>query len=331
MIGTAARPRRIGPALIAALIAAAGLAVLGVAALAVLLRPPPPVHTVAISATPAMVQSSAPAQVAATVKPAPTPPSFDIIRIAPDGQAVIAGRASPGAEVTIQDRDRTVGRVQANAQGSWVFVPAAPLPPGQTELSLSERAPGGIMVAGIGSAMLAVPARAANPTPALAVLTAPNTAPVVLQAPGRTPGKLALDAVEYGPAGDVHLAGSARPGALVRVYVDNVPVGEARADRHGGWVLAQAAVAPGMHRLRLDQIGDAGKVATRVELPFSRETTPTAGNVVVQPGASLWRLARQAYGSGTRYTVIYAANREEIHDPRLIYPGQVLTVPASPP
>ena len=52
-----------------------------------------------------------------------------------------------------------------------------------------------------------------------------------------------------------------------------------------------------------------------------------AGQVVVQPGESLWRIARATYGKGVRYTVIYAANRDQIRDPNLIYPGQVFVIP----
>jgi nucleoid-associated protein YgaU len=49
--------------------------------------------------------------------------------------------------------------------------------------------------------------------------------------------------------------------------------------------------------------------------------------MVVQPGQNLWRIARHTYGRGVRYTVIYAANRDTIRDPRLIYPGQVFALP----
>ena len=48
---------------------------------------------------------------------------------------------------------------------------------------------------------------------------------------------------------------------------------------------------------------------------------------MVQPGHNLWRIARGAYGRGTRYTVIYQANREQIRDPARIYPGQVFQLP----
>ncbi len=55
-----------------------------------------------------------------------------------------------------------------------------------------------------------------------------------------------------------------------------------------------------------------------------------ATTVVVQPGNSLWRIARRSYGSGWDYTVIYEANREQIRNPDLIYPGQVFALPAPP-
>ena len=69
----------------------------------------------------------------------------------------------------------------------------------------------------------------------------------------------------------------------------------------------------------------------RVHMPFRREQLAARdiaeGRIVVQPGQSLWRLARRAYGSGVRYTVIYQANRDQIRDPDLIYPGQTFAVP----
>ncbi len=48
----------------------------------------------------------------------------------------------------------------------------------------------------------------------------------------------------------------------------------------------------------------------------------------MQPGQNLWRMARRAYGSGLRYTVIFLANKDQIRDASLIYPGQVFAVPA---
>ena len=58
------------------------------------------------------------------------------------------------------------------------------------------------------------------------------------------------------------------------------------------------------------------------------EESFAGGQVVVQPGQSLWRIARLNYGRGVRYTTIYEANRTQIRDAALIFPGQVFTVPA---
>ena len=86
--------------------------------------------------------------------------------------------------------------------------------------------------------------------------------------------------------------------------------------------------------LRVDQLGgSSGTVTARVQSPFER-ARPTElaqngapGSIVVQPGNSLWRLARSTYGKGWQYTIIFEANRSQIRDPNLIYPGQVFVLP----
>jgi len=49
--------------------------------------------------------------------------------------------------------------------------------------------------------------------------------------------------------------------------------------------------------------------------------------VIIQPGDNLWTIARHIYGRGIQYTIIYEANRDQIRDPDLIYPGQVFATP----
>lgn len=49
--------------------------------------------------------------------------------------------------------------------------------------------------------------------------------------------------------------------------------------------------------------------------------------VTVQPGNTLWAIARENYGEGILYVRLYEANRDRIRDPDLIYPGQVFDIP----
>ena len=300
------------------------------------------------SASPSSAVAMNAARVTAPVAPSdpvpepgrPVVPSFDVVRVGPQGRVVIAGRAEAGADVTVYEGQRSLGTVKADALGQFVMLPDTPLEPGGRELTLSARTVDGTSSTGVDSVILIVP-------PAQAAATEPASPPVAVLLPrgadaprvlaGGSPRHLALDTVDYDSGGEIRFAGSSKPGAPVRVYVDNQPVGDTKASAGGQWVFVPASpVAPGVHRLRVDELGPDGKVLSRIELPFQRTAVVTAtaapddlahGRAVVQPGQNLWRIARQSYGQGTRYTVIFLANREQIRDPNRIYPGQIFAVP----
>lgn len=48
----------------------------------------------------------------------------------------------------------------------------------------------------------------------------------------------------------------------------------------------------------------------------------------VEKGDTLWAVATKAYGDGSKYPVIFEANKPMLSDPDKIYPGQVLRIPA---
>ncbi|HNR76645.1 MAG TPA: hypothetical protein PKM48_05920, partial [Parvularculaceae bacterium] len=57
---------------------------------------------------------------------APALPSFDIVRVDRTGYAVIAGRAAPGAKVTIYANDEPLAETTAEGDGSWVIATETP-------------------------------------------------------------------------------------------------------------------------------------------------------------------------------------------------------------
>jgi nucleoid-associated protein YgaU len=187
--------------------------------------------------TAAAVSAPAPSAAPSLAPSAPRPPSFDVVRINPQGDAVIAGRASPEAQVHVLDGEREIGSVTADQRGQWVLLPSEPLPSGHRELSLLAEPPG---------------------------------APPVRSEP---------------------------------VVVEVAPRGTATRDT------------------RSADIGSARTGSTAGQ---------TDGQAVVEPGNSLWGLARQRYGHGAQYGAILQANRRQIRDPDLIYPGQIFVMPPGP-
>ena len=75
------------------------------------------------------------------------------------------------------------------------------------------------------------------------------------------------------------------------------------------------------------------KPKASVEPQREATTSPApaaAQTYTVVKGDCLWNIAKKFYGNGSKYTVIYNANRSVIGgNPNLIYPGQVLTIPAA--
>src|SRR6266542_515414 len=89
--------------------------------------------TVAVpQATPSTASSAPPPAAASPAVPAtPAPPTvavptFDIARISPDGRAVIAGRAYPGAKIVLLDGGKEIARGEADARGEWVVIAQDP-------------------------------------------------------------------------------------------------------------------------------------------------------------------------------------------------------------
>ena len=273
------------------------------------------------------------------VSPAPVTdsgePSFDVVRIDSGGDAVIAGRAKPGARVTIFDGGKELGQVTADQRGEWVFLPPGPLPPGSRELKLKALNADGTQVDSGETVVLVVPQRGQGP--ALAIKSGRDGTSRILQGPanatqGGPSGGLSMDIVDLDDKGRMTASGRAPSGAKVNLYLDNRLLGRAAADAEGNWRVASTLPpGKGTHLLRADQVDDKGKVLARVEASWTRGDDfglKGGSTVTVLQGNSLWRIARRLYGQGIAYTVIFEANRDHIKDPDRIYPGQVFSVPA---
>jgi len=300
---------------------------IGVLALAIIVgawlffRTPEPVAPVA---EPATTTDEAPTS--ENAMQSPVRPDFDVVRVDKDGNVVIAGRATPGCTIIIRDGETEIGRTSVDRAGEWVLVPDDAMAPGARELTLVAECEGAEPLAADRVVAVVVPERTGN---ALAVAVPRDGEVQVLQRPGPA---AAVGKIDYDETGRATLSGMAAPNSTVRIYLDNELVGTTQADGDGAWSLTlEREIPAGNYTLRVDQVHPDGTVLARSELPFTRAEPPTdvpEGRVaIIQPGDHLWGIARQRYGSGFQFTVIYEANKDQIRDPDLIYPGQIFTLP----
>ncbi|MEH2610997.1 LysM peptidoglycan-binding domain-containing protein [Bradyrhizobium sp. AZCC 1693] len=302
-------------------------------------------------------------------------PTFDVARIEPTGEAVIAGRATPGASVELLRNGEVHDRAVADQSGQFVIVPPR-LPSGTYDLTLRSRQPDGKQMTSKQNVAVALEPKATD-RPVVALIT-PNKPTVMLSQPAAekpAAGAVVVAAVEIEPGGKFHVSGQARPGAALRLYLNDSFITSVTAAADGRFaVTINEGVAPGSYRVRVDEASSSGSVHARAEVPFNVPDTMVTASVpaqatasrrsesaaaqqpqlaaagaivlpdrgspssaVVVPkittttvsrGDSLWRLSQVSYGAGTRYAVIYKANRGQIRNPNLIYPGQVFVLPA---
>ncbi len=331
--------------------------------------PPAPPAVQAATATPSA--SAPDAKPAKEAPASPVEPAFDVVNVDPSGDAVIAGRAAPNAKVELRDAGKRVADVTADASGQFVIIPPALAPgdhslslaasddKAQPETSKTVAVSVPAPEAKAAAAPAPPPANAAPPVLPAPPLQAMRT----VATPARVAGaRVAIQSVEADAAGGLVAKGSADPNATVRLYLNDARVADARTQSDGRWSLTiQHGMTPGGYLLRADEInpGAATGVAS-VNTPFDYPEPPASASPAAPGSASaslaqssaaspadpvvesvqtkkvalghtLWELSRNYYGDPTRYPEIYEANKWEIHNPNLIYPGEVFVVPKSEP
>ena len=182
-------------------------------------------------------------------------PGFDIARIEPTGEAVIAGRATPGATVELLRNGELHDSAVADQSGQFVMVPPR-LPSGTYDLTLRAKQPDGKQATSKQSVAVALEPTP-NDRPVVALMT-PDKPTVVLSqpaAPKPMAGAVVVEAVETEPGGKLHVSGQARPGGVVRLYLNDSFVASVTAGVDGRFaVTINGGVAPGGYRVRLDEV-----------------------------------------------------------------------------
>jgi nucleoid-associated protein YgaU len=265
------------------------------------------------------------ADLAALPDAAANTPSFDIVRVEPDGSTVIAGKAEPNSKLEIVSGNAVVGTAVVGGTGDFAAIFDTPLPPGDYQLTLRATGPSGATTTSQEVATVSIPkatdgqllAMVTKPGEASRIITAPSepaaSAPGSAAPAGAEPdaagtGTAALDAAPATSAptlpegatrpaavsvtaveiegSKLFIAGTARPGSTVRIYADDTLVGEGKVDAQGRFVIdGVTSLSIGQHVIRVDMIGADGRVQMRAAVPFERPAGDQISAVAQAPAS----------------------------------------------
>jgi nucleoid-associated protein YgaU len=215
-------------------------------------------------------------------------PVFDIARIERTGDAVIAGRAAPGAIVELLGSGKRLDRVVADPSGQFVMVPPR-LPLGDYELTLRSRQPDGKQATSKQSVVVALAEVDSNSGAVRSRAEVPFNIPETVRANRSVLNQAVESSQAHQPS---------QPPLQIAKRQD-------------------IAVLP--HATAATPLSDGGSPSDVV--------VPKIATTVVSAGDSLWRISRVTYGAGMRYAVVYKANQDQIRNPDRIYPGQIFVLP----
>ena len=232
-------------------------------------------------AAPALTEA-APAETQAAVSP-----SFDVMRLDPDGAAVVAGQVASGAKVSILVDGVEVATAAADDTGKFVAMFDLPAADAGRLMTMVATLSDGTKVESDASVALAATTAPAAEATAQAETTeaqAGTTAVAVTEEGAKVlqtdtnvvaevAANVTIDTIAYPTPETVQFGGRGTVGNFIRLYLDNAPLGDpATVGADGTWNLTQTGIAPKIYTLRADEVDGAGTVISRYETPFKRET-----------------------------------------------------------
>ena len=278
---------------------------------------------------------------------------IDVVRVDESGIAVIAGTAEPSTTIEAKIGNKTLGKTDVNKDGGFVISGEISSSSEPQELRVITKNDKGvktdkadsikdnndwvyetksfIILPGIINKKNGQNVKNEKLDDIIIVEIKKQDLVIKEEPKSITVEKLTLDRIKYSENGTAILFGRARKEMNVLVYLDNNFQTKTTPGSDGSWKIDLGVVQPGIYKLRIDETTNNGSVKFRIETPFKQEAKDLldkmfAKAITVQPGNSLWRIARRIYGRGIMYIDIYKKNNHLIKDPNLIYPGQIFSL-----
>lgn len=252
-------------------------------------------------------------------------PSFDIVRIERDGNVVIAGRWLPHQNISVLVNGKIVATERTDYSGEFVYAPVNPFKPGNYTISLLGTEP---TVKSADKVFLYVSEHGYENSVSLLMTKDGST---LLQAPSMLrDGDLSVSKIDYLDSGRIVVTGDALPRLRVSLALNGKYLGFARVSDHKHFGLGAdvGELKSGEEYSLIVRMHDGdGRTVASVNHDFvmPEMTGDDDTFYTVRRGDCLWIIARNFMRRGVLFSII--AERNNIDNPDLIYPKQLLQIP----
>ncbi len=252
-------------------------------------------------------------------------PSFDIVRIKPNGMIVVAGRWQPNKNVSVVLNGKIIATQMTNADGEFVYAPSRGLRPGNYTMSLVGAKPNKKSTDKVFLYVSDVDYRNS-----VSLLMTPDGSRIMQSPTVLKDGDLMISKIDYLDTGRLVVTGEALPRLRVSLTLNDKYFGDVRVSdyKHFGIGADVGHLVPGREYTLGVRLHDAdGQTIATVNHTFimPEMTGDNDTFYTVRRGDCLWIIARNFLRRGVLFSII--AERNSIDNPNLIYPDQLLQIP----
>lgn len=251
-------------------------------------------------------------------------PCFDIVRIEDSGRIVIAGRTMSESSISIVINKKIVATERTNLDGEFVYSPVSALKPGNYEIALID-----VKNNKKSKDKVFVYISERGYKNSVSLLMTENGSKI-MQAPELLDGDLVVSKIDYLSTGRMVVTGKALPRLRVSLTLNDKYLGFARVSDYKNFGLGVdvGQLKPGQEyelNVRLHD-GNGNTIANiKHEFIMPKMTGDDNTFYTVRRGDCLWVIARNFLRRGVLFSII--AERNNIKNPDLIYPEQLLKIP----
>ena len=237
------------------------------------------------------------------------PVTFDIIRISQDGDAVMAGKSEPNLEIFLFENKKKIASFFSDANGEWVWISESPLTQGLKVFNVRCFEAGKEFESS--QEIYVLGDNMSSKKPIVLKLDSSNLDDIDIYNTDYIDNSLTLDLLNYYPKKKLTVSGRAPVGTDVKVFANDILLGNASTDFFGNWKFSSKEIV-NIKSSKLKFLTSIAGKKFQINLPLSlsqleQKIFKTSSTKIIKESNS-WRLTRKISDETYLYSEIFITN-----------------------